>query len=44
VFELFALSATLDLPTTASRDELQAAMAGKIVAKSAYVGRFKGSE
>jgi len=44
VFELYALSANLDLPETGGRDELLAAMAGKIVAKAAYVGRFKGSE
>jgi Raf kinase inhibitor-like YbhB/YbcL family protein len=44
VFELFALSANLDLPETAGRAELVAAMNGKIVAKAAYVGRFKGSE
>ena len=44
VFELYALSANLDLPATAGRDELLAAMGGKVVAKAAYVGRFKGSE
>ena len=44
VFELYALSSNLDLPDTAGRDELLAAMGGKIVAKAAYVGRFKGSE
>ena len=42
VFELYALNASLDLPATASRDDLLKAMAGKIVAKSAYVGRFRG--
>jgi Raf kinase inhibitor-like YbhB/YbcL family protein len=42
VFELYALNANLDLPATASRDDLLKAMAGKIVAKSAYVGRFRG--
>ncbi len=41
-FEIYALSATLDLPNTAGRDELLAAMQGKVVAKAAYVGRFKG--
>jgi hypothetical protein len=40
VFELYALSAKLDLPDTASRPELLKAMEGKIVAKAAYVGRF----
>jgi len=42
VFEIYALNANLDLPNTASRDELLAAMAGKVVAKAAYVGRYKG--
>ena len=42
VFELYALNANLDLPQTASRAELLKAMEGKIVAKSAYVGRFRG--
>jgi hypothetical protein len=44
VFELYALNANLDLPATASRDDLLKAMAGKVVAKSAYVGRFRGGE
>jgi Raf kinase inhibitor-like YbhB/YbcL family protein len=44
VFELYALNATLDLPATAGRPELLAAMEGKTVGKSAYVGRFRGSE
>jgi hypothetical protein len=42
VFELYALSSTLDLPPTASRDEVLKAMEGKVVAKSAYVGRYRG--
>jgi len=41
IFELYALSATLDIPANASRDDLLAAMAGKTVAKAAYVGRFR---
>lgn len=41
VFEFYALSSNLDLPTTAGRDELLAAMEGKVVAKAAYVGRYK---
>jgi Raf kinase inhibitor-like YbhB/YbcL family protein len=41
VFELYALNANLDLPPTASRDDLLKAMAGKITAKSAYVGRYR---
>jgi Raf kinase inhibitor-like YbhB/YbcL family protein len=42
VFELYALNANLDLPPTTTRDQLIAAMNGKVVAKAAYVGRFKG--
>jgi phosphatidylethanolamine-binding protein (PEBP) family uncharacterized protein len=42
VFELYALSSNLDLPATAGRDELLKAMAGKITAKAAYVGRYRG--
>ena len=42
VFEFYALSAKLDLPTTAGRAELLEAMKGKVLAKAAYVGRFKG--
>jgi len=42
VWELFALSANLDLPPTASREDLLAAMQGKVVAKAAYVGRYRG--
>jgi Raf kinase inhibitor-like YbhB/YbcL family protein len=41
VFELYALNANLDLPPTATRADLIAAMAGKVVAKSAYVGRYR---
>jgi Raf kinase inhibitor-like YbhB/YbcL family protein len=41
VFELYALNANLDLPATAGRDELLKAMAGKITAKAAYVGRYR---
>ena len=41
VFELYALNETLDLPAATGRDELLAAMEGKVVAKSAYVGRFR---
>lgn len=44
VFELYALNATLDLPATASRDDLLKAMQGKVVAKAAYVGRFRQGE
>jgi Raf kinase inhibitor-like YbhB/YbcL family protein len=41
VFEFYALNAKLDLPATASRPELLEALKGKVIAKAAYVGRFK---
>ena len=41
VFELYALNSNLDLPATAGRDDLLKAMAGKITAKAAYVGRYR---
>lgn len=41
VFELYALNSNLDLPATAGREELLKAMEGKIVAKAAYVGRYR---
>jgi Raf kinase inhibitor-like YbhB/YbcL family protein len=41
VLEFYALNTKLDLPTTASRPELLEAMKGKVVAKAAYVGRFR---
>ena len=44
VFEVYALNANLDLPATASRDDLMKAMQGKTVAKAAYVGRFRGGQ
>lgn len=44
VFEFYVLSENLDLPNTASRDEILAAMQGKVVGKAAYVGRYRGSE
>jgi len=44
VFELYALNAMLDLPATSGRDALLKAMAGKVVAKAAYVGRFRAGE
>ena len=44
VFELYALNANVELPPTASRDDLLKAMSGKIVAKAAYVGRFRQGE
>lgn len=42
VWEFYALNSKLDLPATATRAELLEALKGKVVAKSAYVGRFKG--
>jgi len=44
VFEFYALSENLDLPETAGRQELLDAMEGKIVAKAAYVGRYRGGQ
>lgn len=41
VFEFYALNAKLDLPATSSRPELLEAMKGKVLAKAAYVGRFR---
>jgi Raf kinase inhibitor-like YbhB/YbcL family protein len=41
VFELYALNANLTLPADASREDLLAAMQGKVVGKSAYVGRYR---
>jgi Raf kinase inhibitor-like YbhB/YbcL family protein len=43
VFELYALNAKLDLPASASREQLLAAMQGKTVAKAAYVGRYRSA-
>ena len=44
IFELYALNAMLDLPPTASKDDLLKAMEGKTVAKAAYVGRYRSGE
>jgi Raf kinase inhibitor-like YbhB/YbcL family protein len=41
VFEFYALNTKLDLPPTDGRAELLEAMKGKVVAKAAYVGRFR---
>jgi Raf kinase inhibitor-like YbhB/YbcL family protein len=43
VFEFYALNSKLDLPPTASRAELLEAIKGKVIAKAAYVGRFKSA-
>jgi hypothetical protein len=40
VFEFYGLSQNLDLPASASRADLLAAMEGKVLAKAAYVGRY----
>ena len=44
VFELYGLGVMLDLPATANRDELLKAMDGKVVAKAAYVGRYRSGD
>jgi len=41
VFEVYALNAKLDLPATATRAEVMAALQGKVVGKGVYVGRYK---
>jgi Raf kinase inhibitor-like YbhB/YbcL family protein len=43
-FELYALNSNLDLPPTATRDDLLKAMQGKTTAKAAYVGRYRQGE
>ena len=40
VFEFYALDTKLDLPATATRDELIKALEGHVIGKAAYVGRF----
>ena len=44
VFEFYALSENLELESSAGRAELLEAMNGKVVAKAAYIGRYRGSE
>jgi Raf kinase inhibitor-like YbhB/YbcL family protein len=44
VFEFYALDSKLDLPATATRDELMKAMDGHIIGKAAYVGRFHAQQ
>ena len=41
VFEFYALSENLELDATANKDQLLTAMKGKVVAKAAYIGKFK---
>jgi len=40
VFEFYALDTKLDLPATATRDDLLKAMEGHVIGKAAYTGRF----
>lgn len=40
ILELYALDSTVDLPATASRDALQTALHGHILASGVYVGQF----
>jgi Raf kinase inhibitor-like YbhB/YbcL family protein len=40
VFTLFALDAKLDLPATATRDEVEKAMAGHVLGQGVIVGLF----
>jgi len=41
IFEVYALSANIDIPVTATREEFYKALSGKVVAKAAYVGRYR---
>ena len=41
VFEFFALDAKLNLPASASREQLMKAMEGHVIGKAAYMGRFR---
>ena len=40
VFEFYALDTKLNLPSTATRAQVFAAMEGHVIGKSAFVGRF----
>ena len=40
IFEFFALDTKLDVPATATRDELLKAMEGHVIGKAVYGGRF----
>ena len=42
VWEVYALNANLDLPPDSTREAVYAAMAGKVVGKAIYVGRYRG--
>ncbi len=42
MFEVYALNANLDLPARLPREAVYTAMAGKVVGKAIYVGRYRG--
>jgi Raf kinase inhibitor-like YbhB/YbcL family protein len=42
IFEVYALNANIDIPPDSTREAFFAALNGKVVGKSAYVGRFRG--
>jgi Raf kinase inhibitor-like YbhB/YbcL family protein len=42
IFEVYALNANIDIPPDSTREAFYAALNGKVVGKSAYVGRFRG--
>ena len=42
VWEVYALNANLELPPDSTREAVYAAMAGKVVGKAIYVGRYRG--
>lgn len=44
VFEFYALSENLDLTEEAGREELEAALQGKVIGKAAYVGRYANAQ
>jgi len=44
VFEFYALSENLNLPEGSSRAELESALQGKVVAKTAYVGLYANAK
>jgi Raf kinase inhibitor-like YbhB/YbcL family protein len=44
IFQVYALSSTIDVPANGSRADVEKAMEGKIVARGAYVGRAKPAQ
>jgi Raf kinase inhibitor-like YbhB/YbcL family protein len=44
ILQVYALSATLDVPAGATRADVEKAMDGKILARGAYVGRAKPAQ